>query len=172
MKKSILLAAVASVFGIATIAQAAPAEGKQWELTLSGQGANDNDFNGASAGINFQLGYYLDQAGQHEVSLRQGFNWSDSFGPGSSMDGSTAIVYDYHFDLGADQPIVPFVGASIGYTYGDSTDDSIIAGLEGGAKYYVNTTTFIYGRVGYDFLLKESFGDGAFNYGLGIGFRW
>lgn len=172
MKKHILLAAVASVFGVATIAQAAPAADKQWELTLSGLGTNDNDFDETTFSVQGQLGYYLDQAGQHEVSVRQGLIFSDAGGPGSSLDGSTAIGYDYHFDFGQDQPIVPFLGASIGYRYGDATDDSWIAGLEGGAKYYVNDTTFIFGKVGYDFLLQESFGDGAFNYSLGVGFRF
>lgn len=172
MKNRIVLAAVASVFGIATIAQAAPSPDKKWELTLSGQGANDNDFDGLSVSAQGQLGYYIDDAAQHQVNLRQNLIYSDTGGPGSSLDGSTAIGYDYHFDFGQDQPIVPFLGASIGYRYGDATDDSWIAGLEGGAKFYVNDTTFIFARVGYDFLLQESFGDGSFNYALGVGFRW
>ena len=171
MKKRILLAAVAGVFGIATFAQARPAADKQWELTLSGVGLNDNDFKSTAFSAQGQLGYYLDEASQHEVSVRQTVIFSD-VGAGGSLDGATSIGYDYHFDFGQDQPIVPFIGAQVGYRYGDATNDSITAGFEGGAKYYVNDTTFIFGKIGYDFLLKESFGDGAFNYALGIGFRW
>lgn len=170
MTKRIALAAAAGILGVASFAHASPADDKQWELTLSGTGANDNDFESASAGVNFQLGYWFNN--QNELSLRQSLIYSDSGGPGSSLDGKTAIAYDYYFDTGADQRWVPFVGANIGYRYGDATDDSITAAPEAGVRYYVNTTTFIQAIVSYDFLLKESFGDGAFNYGLGIGFRW
>ena len=169
MKKSILLAAVASVFGIATIAQAAPA--KPYELILSGIGANDNDFNEVNFSAQARLGYYVDDNSQHEFSVRQTVIFSD-VGPGGSLDGLTAVGYDYHFDFGQDQRLIPFVGANIGYRYGDVTDDSITAAPEAGVKFYVNDTTFIFGQVSYDFLLKESFGDGAFNYALGVGFRF
>lgn len=170
MKKSIALAAVVGLFGLATVAQAAPAAGKQYEVTLSGIGANDNDFKNTSLSAQGTFGYYIND--MNEVSLRQSVVYSDAGGPGRSLDGNTAIAYDYLFDAGQDQRVVPYVGASIGYKYGDSTDDSITAGLEAGAKYYVNDTTFIFGQVGYDFLLKESFGDGSFAYSLGVGFRF
>lgn len=169
MKKSTLLAAVASVFGIATIAQAAPATDKPYELILSGIGANDNDFDTTTFSAQARLGYYLND--QNEVSLRQTISFTDA-GPGGQLDGLSAVGYDYHFDYGQDQRLIPFVGANIGYRYGDITDDSVTAAPEAGVKYYVNDTTFIFGQVSYDFLLKESFGDGAFNYALGIGFRF
>lgn len=174
MKKSILLAAVASVFGIASIAQAAPATDKQWELTLSGSGANDNDFDSTLFNVNAQLGYYFTD--QLQANLRQSIQFSD-FGPGSQLSGGTALGFDYHFDFGQDQRIVPFVGAAIGYNYGD-VNDTFFAGPEAGIKGYVNDTTFIYVNVAYQFFFEDSddaddaFDDGSFVYGLGIGFRF
>ena len=170
MKKSIALAAVAGLFGIATIAQASPAVNKQIELTLSGIGTNDTDFNGTSFSAQAQLGYYFND--QIEVYGRQLVSFRDAPGSGGNFDGSSAVGIDYHFDYGQDQKLIPFVGANVGYRYGDLTSDSITAAPEAGIKYYVNDTTFITAVVSYDFLLKESISDGAFNYTLGIGFRF
>lgn len=159
---------VAGAFAVLpTVAMALPQEG-DWELTLSGAGASDRDFdsNGFSAAA--QVGYYVTD--DLEVYVRQGVSWFDPEGSSSSFDGSTRIGVDYHWTL-ADQ-WRPFVGANVGYAYGDLTDDSWIASLEGGVKYYVNDSTFIFGIVEYQFLLEESFSDGGWVYGLGIGFNF
>ena len=53
-----------------------------------------------------------------------------------------------------------------------------MAGPEGGVKYFVNNTTFIFGSVQYQFFFEDdddaedSFDDGQWVYALGIGFRW
>ena len=75
----------------------------------------------------------------------------------------------YHFDLDRWQP---YIGANIGYQYGDNVNDSWLAGPEAGVKYFVNATTFIDANVAYEFNLEEGLDDGAFFYGLGIGFKW
>ena len=72
----------------------------------------------------------------------------------------------------------PFVGANIGYVYGDGVNDTGEAAPEAGVKYFVNSTTFIYGQIEYQFFFDSSddvddaFDDGQFVYSLGIGFRW
>jgi len=144
------------------------------EFTLSGQAGNGPDFNGSTIGVNFSLGYFLTK--ELEVAVRQNVSFTDLAGSdGSALNGSTRVALDYHFDLGKWQP---FVGANIGYVYGDAVNDSFEAAPEAGVKYFVNSTTFIYGQVEYQFFFNQgddasnSFSDGQFLYSLGIGFRF
>ena len=142
-----------------------------WELTLGGTGSNGPDFNGVQAGVNGSLGYFL--ADQLEISLRQSVTYSD-LGPGSSWDGSTRAALDFHFDLGAVQP---FIGANIGYVYGDSVRDTWEAAPEAGVKVFLNSTTFVQFLAEYQFFfqtsdsLNQAFSDGQFVYTLGLGVR-
>ena len=149
-----------------------------WELTLGAQAAHGPDFNGVSAGGTGSIGYFFTNA--LEGAVRQSVQYSDlgavaggtSFN-GSSWAGTTDIAVDYHFDLGRWQP---FLGANIGYVYGD-THNTFIAGPEAGVKWFANDTTFIYGMVEYEFNFdngssSDSFSDGQFNYVVGIGFRF
>jgi hypothetical protein len=144
-------------------------EAGNWALTLAGNGGNDQDFDGGSVGLSGSLGYFLSK--EFEVGLRQGLTWSDAAegGGGSVWTGDTRVFVDYHFDMDRWQP---YVGAFIGYLYGDVADESWIAGPEVGVKYFVNSTTFIDVNAAYAFNLEEGLDSGAFFYGLGIGFRW
>jgi len=81
----------------------------------------------------------------------------------------TRVAADWVFDLGRWQP---FVGASAGYTYGDDINDSWVGGPELGVDWFVNNTTFVFASVGYDFDLQEGLDSGAWQYALGIGFRF
>ena len=45
--------------------------------------------------------------------------------------GSTRVAVDYNFDMGR---WVPYIGANLGYVYGD-VNDTWIAGPEGGVKF-------------------------------------
>jgi len=143
-----------------------------WELTLSGQAAHGPDLNGVSAAAQGNLGYFLTDA--IEVGVRQSISYTD-IGVGSALNGSTTIAADWNFDLGR---FVPYIGANIGYVYGDAVSDSWQAGPEGGVKYFVNNTTFVFVSVQYEFFFDqnsdagEAFSDGQFLYGLGIGFRF
>lgn len=150
-----------------SLAMAVPQAG-DWELALNGSGSSTNDFDSNAVGAAGQVGYYFQD--QMEVYVRQSMSWADVQGSDSVWNGSTRVGLDYHFDLGDQWR--PFIGANVGYAYGDLVDDSFIASLEGGVKYYVNASTFIFGQVEYQFLVEESFGDGSFVYGLGIGFNF
>jgi outer membrane protein W len=168
-KKFATIAAVGMMATAASSALAIDHETQKWELQLIGSGTNDTDFEGGSFSVTAQLGYFFTD--QWEVAVRQGLGYADT-GADSTWTGSTRVGGYYHFNMDKAQVWVPYVGASIGYSYGDLTDDSWVAGPEAGIRYYVNSTTFINASVSYDFLLEESFGDGVFNYGLGIGFQW
>jgi len=142
------------------------------EITLSGTAANGPDFDGVFAGVNGSLGYFLTD--QLELSIRQTITYTD-IGVDSALSGSTRVALDFHFDLEALQP---FVGGNFGYVYGDAVNDTWEAAPEAGAKWFVNSTTFIFGMVEYQFFFdnsdsaSSSFSDGQFVYTLGIGFRF
>ncbi len=159
MKKLLVAAAIVLLpaYAMAQFHQA------DWELTLSGQGSNDKDFRTGSAAVNGSLGYFFTD--QMELALRQGVVWSDG---GSTWNGDTRVALDYHFDMGR---WVPFVGANIGYQYGETINDAWIAGPEIGVKYFINSTTFAGLSAAYEFDLNEGLDNGAFFYGLLLGVR-
>lgn len=144
-----------------------------WDLTISGSGANDVDFEGTSFGVNASVGYFFND--NLELGVRQQISYTDvGSSNGSSWDGSTDIFLDYHFDLGRWQP---FIGGNIGYVYGDSTQDTWEAGPEVGVKYFINQTTYVQLMAQYEFFFdsgdagSDSFSDGVFRYLLGLGIK-
>lgn len=159
---AMILSALA-VMLVPTVSQAQFKDG-DWELTLSGAGSNDQDFRTGSASINGSVGYFLSK--ELELSVRQGVVWGDG---GSAWTGDSRFAVDYHIAL--NDRWVPFIGANIGYQYGDSIDDSWIAGPEAGVKFFLNSTTFVQVLASYEFDLNNGIDDGAFFYGLGIGVR-
>jgi len=72
----------------------------------------------------------------------------------------------------------PFLGATIGYIYGDSVKESFIARPEGGLKAFLSESTCLIVAVGYDFIFEDAdeandtFDEGVFNYRLGLGYRF
>lgn len=168
-----------NAFWIALIALLAPAaamaqfHGGDWELTLSGSGGSDNDFDNNLIGADLSLGYFFTD--NIEVALRQGIDIADVEDSDDDFGASTRVAGDFHFDLDRWQP---FVGGNIGYLYGDFVNDTWIAGPEAGLKFFVNSTTFIFGMAEYQFFFEDSdevddaFDDGQWVYSLGIGFKW
>jgi hypothetical protein len=135
-----------------------------FDLTLSGAGSNDKDFRTFSVNAIVGVGYFVTD--QIEVGLRPGVSISDG---GSEYLWTASAFADYNFDLGK---FVPFAGANIGYQFGGgSSDDGFSAGPEVGIKYFLNSSTYVYGSAAYQFNLNEGIEDGAFVYGLGLGVR-
>ena len=176
-------------------------EAGNFELTLSGKGAVSKDTTADGIGGTVELGYFatkeleigIRQAISH-ISSRgsdhvfatttneQGNLSSVSQARGEGWSGTTSGVVDYHFDLGRFQP---FVGVFAGYQYtnldtrqfnpdGTSSkvhESSWIAGPEVGLKYFVNGTTFVYARTGYDYWFQDN-NQSFFSIDLGVGFRF
>jgi len=146
-------------------------EAGDFSLTLGGSGSNSNDWDGVTFTVNGELGYLLTK--EAEIGVRQGISYQDF--TGSAWNGATDVFFQYNFDLGR---WVPYIGANIGFIYGDNVNDSWEAGPEGGLKVFVNSTTFIQLSVAYEFFFKHNdkigsaFSDGSWNYGLLIGFRF
>jgi len=171
LKRTWIVAVLALL--IAPLAARADFRQGDYEVTLSGQGANGPDFDGFQASAAGSLGYFLTD--EFEVALRQSVGYSDVGGGGSALNGSTRVAVDYNFNMGQ---WVPYIGANLGYAYGDTVNDTWLAAPEGGVKYFVNDTTFIFLSVEYQFFFDEgddasdSFSDGQFLYGLGVGFKF
>src|SRR5690349_5335228 len=161
-RKGLILAALAAAF-LPAIAKADFEQG-DLELTLGGNAAGGKDFDGIAGGINGSLGYFLTD--ELELGIRQTINYTDVNTPpnaGGQLNGSTRVFGDFHFDAGAWQP---FIGANIGYVYGDGVADTWEAAPEGGVKYFVNSTTFIFAQVEYQFFFdKADQVDNAFSEG-------
>ena len=142
------------------------------EITLSGQANHSADLDGVIIGANGSIGYFMTD--NLELSLRQSLSYTD-IGVDASLNGSTRVALDFHFDLEALQP---FVGGNFGYVYGDAVNDTFEAAPEAGVKWFVNSTTFVFAMVEYQFFFdsadeaSSSFDDGQFLWSLGIGFRF
>jgi hypothetical protein len=141
------------------------------EILLNGAGVSDKDFDNSVFSVQGSFGYFFMK--NIEAALRQSLSFSDTEGSGSSWAASTRGALDYHFDLGR---FWPFVGGNIGFNYGEDVPDTWTAGLEGGLKFFVNSTTFILGMLEYQWFLDsdddDGFSDGQWIYSVGIGFRW
>jgi hypothetical protein len=142
-------------------------------MHLGGSGSSDNDFIDNDWSIAGSLGYFFTD--EWEAFFRQDVIFNDVAGSDDNWIGDSRIGANYNFDMGR---WWPFVGAQIGYVYGDVVDDTWVAGPSGGVRYFVNDTTYILGRVEYEFFFddtdeaEEALDDGRFIYTVGIGFRW
>lgn len=143
------------------------------EITIGGSGSADNSLDDSGGGISLSYGKYTSD--RVMWSLRQTINYSNPEGDSTSWNGSTRIAADYHF---GDNRLRPLLGANVGYIYGDGVNDTWAAGLEGGLKYYVNDTTFVYGLLEYAWLfddtddVDDTFDDGRYLWSVGVGFNF
>ena len=144
------------------------------EFTLGGSGVSNRDFDDSAGGVNFSYGWYVTET--QLLSVRQSINYSNPNNAGQSWNGSTRVAFDQHF--AAHGALRPFVGVNAGGVYGDAVRDTFAAGLEAGAKYYVQPRTFIYAIVEYGWFfrrarnLDDRFDDGQFTWGVGVGFNF
>lgn len=142
-------------------------------LTLSGSGSSDEHFDANIAALEVGIGWFLSD--DVAVELRQGVGFADLKGS-DLWNASTRLGLDYYF-LNTDR-WQPFVGASVGYLYGDGVKEQFVSGPDVGIKVFVNDTTFISLMVEYQFLfedadkVKDTYDDGRFVYALGMGVKW
>lgn len=158
------------VFPAATFAQGFGQGDK--DLLLSGFGVSSDDWDSTTLSASASLGYFFTD--RLEGSIRQDLSFADLDAGGSSWAATTRVAADYYFDMGR---FWPYIGASLGYLYGDDVADSWVFGPEVGLKYFVNDTTYVVGAVGLEWLSDDGgdddlFDDGRWVYALGIGFRW
>jgi Outer membrane protein beta-barrel domain len=144
-----------------------------WEMTLGGGGGSNKDFDDSLGGIDVSIGYFFTDS--MSLSLRQSANYSNGNTDGAEFDGSSFLALDYHF--GSDR-LQPFVGVNAGRAYGDNTNETWVAGLETGLKFYVKPQTFVFALVNYAWAFEDSdivddaFDEGSFLWTVGIGFNF
>jgi hypothetical protein len=143
------------------------------EFLLTGSGSSDKKFDNNVFSFSGNLGYFFTDG--LEAAFRQNVDYSNLVHTGNSWAFTSRLAADYNFNFGS---LVPYIGASIGYSYGDNVKDTWVAGPEGGLKVFVNDTTFVVGSIAYDFFFTKAneadsaFNDGRWVYALGVGFRW
>jgi hypothetical protein len=168
-KKILPLVALSVLVPTLALAQTNVFQQGTQEFTLGGSGTSDEDLDDTVVGTTLSYGIFTTP--HMEWGVRQELSFND-LGGGSNFNGSTRLAFDYHIGRGQ---VVPLLGLSVGYVYGDNVDDQFIAGPEGGLKFFVNDTTFIYGLVEYQFLFEEAddvddvYDEGRFVYGIGLG---
>ncbi len=165
MLRNFVLVALFAMFLVPAAAQAQFDEG-DWEMTLGGSGNSADDFDSTALSVNFSVGYFFND--NLEAGVRQGVSFFDNDTAGSEFAGSTTGFLDYHFDLDEWQP---FIGAFIGYAYGDAVNEDGVYGPEVGVKYFVNSTTFIAGTVQYVIGFDNDDAE-FFSYSLNLGVKW
>lgn len=156
----------------------ADAETGDRSFTISGTGTGDKDFDNSAFGATASIGWYRSPA--LELGVRQSVSWvereREGRGDTNDLNGSTRAFVDYHFRQGA--KFRPYLGGSLGYIYGDNTEESFIAGPEVGFKYYLQEKAFINTSLEYQFLFDDgddaddNFDDGVLIYGLGLGIHF
>jgi hypothetical protein len=167
-----LLAAIAAVTIPTAAVSASGFEEGDFELRFDGFAQADVEFDSSDIAVTGSFGYFF--ADQFEGGVRQTLSYDD-FG-GSNVNGGTAVFVNYHFG-GANEPLQPFIGGSLGYNYGDTVTDTFFAGPEGGVKYFIgdNDEWFIFGQVEYQFFFEDAsgaddaFDDGVFLFRAGFG---
>ena len=173
--RTIVICIALSVVMVGTLAHAERAPEFQKgnrTLALSGSGSSDKDFDTSTASIQLGLGWLV--ADNVAAGVRQGIGFADVSGR-DAWNGSTRVGLDYFLNVGRCKP---FVGANLGYLYGDTVKEQFIAGPDVGVRHFVNDTTFINMVVEYQFLFEdadqaeESYNDGRFVYALGMGVKW
>lgn len=184
MKKSLTLAGclLGVALPLSALAQTTPPDDPVgWamqagvgEITLGGGGASNKDFDDSFGSLDFSYGSYLSPNAMW--ALRQSLAYTNPDNGDDGWAGSTRLAYDYH--LSSDSVTRPFIGVNAGRIYGENVHDTWTAGLEGGAKFYVKSSTFVYALASYDWLFDEGndlddrFGDGRFSWSLGIGYNF
>ncbi len=148
-------------------------QGGEWEMTIAGAGSSDKDAESGDFNISVDLSSYISE--MWSIGLRQDVGYADVANGPSTWNGGTTLFTQLHF---GDTPFRPFIGAGIGYLYGDNVTDTWYGGPEAGLRYYVKPETFIFARAAYQFLfdsaddIDDQFDDGRFVYTLGVGFTF
>lgn len=144
------------------------------EFSISGAGTSDKNFDRNIFNLNATVGSYM--SSNNLVGIRQSASANnDQEEDETAWNGSTRIFYDYHFDA---YPWRPLVGLSVGYLYGETIDETWIAGPELGVKYYVHGNTFVSALIEYQFLFDDAgeaddqFDDGVYIYSMGVGLNF
>ena len=137
-----------------------------WESTLTGTGQSDHEFERSNFGITGSVGRYFTK--NFVLTFKQGLQFGDTT-KASLVNGRSIVQAAYQWDFARWQP---YLGINLGAVYGAGVDDDGVVGPEGGIKYFVNESTFIFGSVAYESRITHCCNDGFVPYSVGIGFEF
>ena len=135
-----------------------------WEGTLTGTGQSDNEFDRSNFGVTGSVGHYFTK--NFILTFKQGLQYG-SKGDANLVNGRSVFQAAYQWDLARWQP---YLGMNIGAVYGAGIKDDGVIGPEGGIKYFVNESTFLFGSIAYEARIGHCCNDGTIPYALGVGF--
>ncbi|MFH0340999.1 MAG: hypothetical protein ACHBNF_02495 [Chromatiales bacterium] len=135
-----------------------------WEAIVNGAGASDSRFSDNAFAFSGSIGYYLTK--NIPLTFRQGVSIGERDNS-TQINGRSVFQAAYQFDLARWQP---YLALNLGGQYGARLTDDGVWGPEGGLKYFVNESTFIFGSVAYDMEISSCCSDGVIPYSLGVGF--
>jgi hypothetical protein len=144
------------------------------EFTISANGASNTDLNDSFGGANASLGWYINNSLQWMV--RQSINYTNPRNAGRAWSGTTRLALDQN--LNTIGRFRPYIGINGGRIYGNAVHDTWTAGLEGGAKFYVQPRTFVFTQVDYAWnfdrgrQIDNNFSNGQYQWGVGLGFNF
>jgi len=171
---------VTAIFIVASLLCSGAAQAQQrkgfhqdsWEVTFVGSGTSDENLDGTVLSTEAGVGYFIRD--NLAFVVRQGVSYFERPGD-DDWAGSTRVAVDLCF---GEDLVCPFVGAGVGYLYGDAVEEQFVAGPEAGIKFLASDTTFLFGLVEYEFLFRDTdniddnYDHGRFVYSLGIGFTF
>lgn len=171
MKKLVPILAT-TLLSAALSAHATPEAGDK-SFTLSGTGTSDDSLDSNAFGVSGELGWY--QSEHLLWGVRQSISGTAGEDVSDAWAGSTRGFVDFHFGQGDARP---YVGVNVGGIYGDGVNETGIAGVETGVRWFVNDRTFIGLGAEWAFLFEDgdefedNYDDGAFFYTVGVGFNF
>lgn len=136
---------------------------------ISGSG-NTSIGGGTHSSFGTSLTYGLSLASNAEATLTQGISYSDA--GGTAIGGSTKV--GGLFFLGSFAKIIkPFVGVEGGALYGNNQLNWSVSPVVG-ARVYVKSDVYVYGKAGYDFNLtgRTFTGGDTASYSVGVGWSF
>jgi hypothetical protein len=123
-----------------------------WVLTLAGTGDSNKDFNRGAFELGGSVGYFVTQ--NIELAVHQDLGYAEH---PSVFTGVTQLSADWVFDLGR---WAPYLGVNGGLAYGTHAQGESEVGPEAGVRYFINSTTFVFGQIEWDFH-NDNHGSGA-----------
>lgn len=146
----------------------------QREFILGGSGGSNRRLSDSFGGATASYGVFFTD--QWQGVIRQTINYANPNDGGRTWNGSTKVAADFHIPTGG--RLLPFVGVNFGRIYGSSLRDTWAAGIEAGAKLYVQPRTFVFLMAEYNWLFRKTreidnnFGSGQYYWTTGIGFNF
>ncbi len=107
-------------------------------------GGNNGFVNGA-----FAIGWYA--SADVILSVRHLGSFSDNGEDNSYFSDRIAVDF-----AGPPRGVSPFVGLGIGVAYGESVNETVLAGLHAGARIFIKPSTFVQLLGGYDHFVSRT----------------